>query len=191
LFRTATRAGGVEHTAALTKERRDALAAQIDAGGAAGGEASDDRLLKREVVLGCTQAMLMCLDREHRMALVLGDIFDLSHEEAAFVLDIQPSAYRKRLERARERVTAFLRQRCGVFDAAGACRCAKQVAYAQRIGALEPTRLRFATLPAEGGTKDFEELVDVASVAHMYRSQPRPHAPDKLLHELRRVIARP
>jgi RNA polymerase sigma factor (sigma-70 family) len=167
----------------------DALAAQIDAGAAEDGDASTDHVLKQEVVLGCTQAMLLCLDRDHRIALVLGDVLELSNEEAAEVLDVTPSAYRKRLERARERIVAFLRGRCGVFDASAKCRCSKQVAYATRIGELRSDDLRFARLPVEASSReDYEELVDVASVARMYRSQPRFGAPDVLLSELRRVI---
>ena len=36
-------------------------------------------LLLNEVRLGCTMAMLLCLDRKHRLAYVLGDIFELDH----------------------------------------------------------------------------------------------------------------
>jgi len=168
----------------------DALAAQIDAGAAEEGEPSADRVLWQEVELGCTQAMLLCLDRDHRIALVLGDVLELSNEEAAQVLDVSPAAYRKRLERARERIVAFLRGRCGVFDGAAKCRCSKQVAYAARIGELRPDDLRFARLPVEEGSRqDYQELLDVGSIVRMYRSQPRFLAPDVLLSELRRVIA--
>jgi RNA polymerase sigma factor (sigma-70 family) len=179
------RRGRAEQIAAF-----DALAAQIDAGAAEDAEASTDTVLKREVVLGCTQAMLLCLDRPHRIALVLGDVFELSHEEAAYVLDVTAATYRKRLERARELVVSFLRGRCGVFDASARCRCSRQVAYATRIGELRPDDLRFAQLPVEDGSRaDYQELVDVADVGRMYRSQPRFTAPDVMLSELRRVIA--
>jgi RNA polymerase sigma factor (sigma-70 family) len=180
----------VKRSRAEQRAAFDSLAAQIDAGAAQDGEASTERILQQEVVLACTQAMLLCLDRDHRIALVLGDLFELSNEEAAEVLDVSPAAYRKRLERARERVVAFLRGRCGVFDGAAKCRCSKQVAYAARIGELRPGDLRMARLPVEEGSRDdYQELVDVQSIARMYRSQPRFMAPDVLLGELRRVIA--
>ena len=60
--------------------------------------------------------MLLSLDRELRIAYVLGDIFNLSGEEAAEVLEIDPATYRKRLSRARVRLHDFLRGWCGVFD---------------------------------------------------------------------------
>jgi len=76
----------------------------------------EEQALAREVRLRCTQAMLLSLDRELRIAYVLGDIFNLSGEEAAEVLEIDPATYRKRLSRARVRLHDFLRGWCGVFD---------------------------------------------------------------------------
>jgi DNA-directed RNA polymerase specialized sigma24 family protein len=52
--------------------------------------------------LSCTQSMLQCLERGERIAFVLSDIFELSSPDAAWILDISPAAYRKRLERARQ-----------------------------------------------------------------------------------------
>jgi RNA polymerase sigma factor (sigma-70 family) len=167
------------------------LGEQIDRGVAASVQPSSDLMLQREVLLGCTQGMLLCLDRDHRLALVLGDVLELSSDEAAFVLELTPAAYRKRLERARERITAFLRARCGVYDAEGPCRCPRQVEYAIRIGLLERDALRFATLRASSpGEPGYEDLVGVASVARLYKSQPGFAAPERLLDELRRVISR-
>ena len=45
-------------------------------------------LLLEEVRIGCTLAMLQSLDREHRLAYILGEILDLGHREAAEALDI-------------------------------------------------------------------------------------------------------
>ena len=38
----------------------------------------DDELLAHEVMVGCTQGMLLCLDREHRVAYILGDVLELT-----------------------------------------------------------------------------------------------------------------
>ncbi len=101
----------------------------------------EEQALAREVRLRCTQAMLLSLDRELRIAYVLGDIFNLSGEEAAEVLEIDPAAYRKRLSRARVRLHDFLRGWCGVFDEANPCRCAGQVECAVERGLLAPDDL--------------------------------------------------
>ena len=41
-----------------------------------------------EVKVGCSLAMLQCLDRSHRIAFVLGDIMELSGPEASEILEI-------------------------------------------------------------------------------------------------------
>src|SRR5262249_23602560 len=97
--------------------------------------------LARELRMRCTQAMLLCLDRELRIAYLLGDILNLSGDEAAEVLEIEPAAYRKRLSRARSRLHEFLRSWCGVFDSANPCRCGGQVACAVERGIIAPDDL--------------------------------------------------
>jgi RNA polymerase sigma factor (sigma-70 family) len=62
----------------------------------------DEALLAEEVKIGCTTAMLLCLDRGHRLAYMLGEILELDHNTAAEILEVSPAAFRKRLhERAR------------------------------------------------------------------------------------------
>jgi RNA polymerase sigma factor (sigma-70 family) len=106
--------------------------------------AADARLLEEEVFLGCTQAMLRALDREQRIAFVLGGICELPAPEAASALGISEVAFRKRLSRARATLDAFLRKHCGVADAKNACRCAYQVNHRVTRGGLDPHCLRFA-----------------------------------------------
>lgn len=84
-------------------------------------------VLIEEVKVGCSLAMLQCLDRPHRVAFVLGDILELSGPEAAEILDIEPALFRKRLQLAREAVHNFLRAHCGLVSDAAACRCHRRV----------------------------------------------------------------
>jgi RNA polymerase sigma factor (sigma-70 family) len=95
-------------------------------------------LLAEEVRLSCTQSMLQCLDRDERIAFVLSDIFELSSTEAAWVLDVSPAAYRKRLERARHRIRAFMESTCGLVNAEAFCRCARRVQKAVAAGRVDP-----------------------------------------------------
>lgn len=74
---------------------------------------ADDAVLLEEIKIGCTLGMLLCLDRPHRLAYILGDILELGHVEAAAALSISAAAYRKRLSRARAELVAFLRAKCG------------------------------------------------------------------------------
>ena len=127
--------------------------------------------LSRELRLRCTEAMLLSLDRELRIAYVLGDILNLSGQEAALVLEIDEAAYRKRLSRARERLYEFLRGWCGVFDPANRCRCAGQVGCAIERGLLAPEDLylskerpRRASAELRCATDEVTSLMQVAEV---------------------------
>jgi RNA polymerase sigma factor (sigma-70 family) len=56
-------------------------------------------VLLDEVKIGCMHALLTCLDRPHRLAYVLGEILEFEGPEAARILGISPTAFRKRLSR--------------------------------------------------------------------------------------------
>jgi len=76
----------------------------------------DEKLMLEEVKIGCTLAMLQCLDRDQRLAYILGEIIELNHNEAAEVLETTPAAYRKRLSRARASIVSFMSSRCGLAN---------------------------------------------------------------------------
>jgi RNA polymerase sigma factor (sigma-70 family) len=105
---------------------------------------TEQSLLLEEIRLGCTLGMLLCLDRQHRMAYILGEILELEGPEAASILDISTAVFRKRLSRARSRLVAFMRRRCGLFDSKNQCRCRRRVQRAIELGRLDPNRLLFA-----------------------------------------------
>ena len=75
-------------------------------------------------------ALLQCLERSERIAYVLGGIFDLPSAEAAWILDVTPAAYRKRLERARQRIRSFMNSTCGLVNPGAFCRCARRTSAA-------------------------------------------------------------
>jgi RNA polymerase sigma factor (sigma-70 family) len=101
-------------------------------------------LLIDEVKVGCSLAMLQCLDRPHRLAYVLGDIMELSGPEAAEVLEINPALFRKRLQLAREQVRAFLRAHCGLVSDTAPCQCNRHVPATAVSGASGVQPLQFA-----------------------------------------------
>lgn len=144
----------------------------LDRGLAAGGQPVETdverRLLAREVKIGCSLGMLLCLDRGHRLAYVLGEILELDAPTGAEVLDITPAAFRKRLSRARGRLHGFLRRKCGLVDADNPCRCDRRVGYAIAEGRVDPDRLLFAGGKDDSrvlrGVEEVEELRDAAAV---------------------------
>jgi RNA polymerase sigma factor (sigma-70 family) len=140
----------------------------------------DAELLAHEVRLNCTQAVLQCLERSERIAFVLGDIFELTSTEAAWVLDVSAAAYRKRLERARERLRAFMGSTCGIVTPNGFCRCARRVEKAVSVGRVDAARPVLAGHAVNGrGVREaaaqLHRLHDAASVlrAHPDYAAPR------------------
>ena len=157
----------------------------------------------REIRLRCTSGMLLCLDRELRVAWVLGEIVGLSGEEAASVLEIEPPAFRKRLSRARGLLFAFLRRQCGLYDESLPCRCSRQIGAALQRGLFRRGELPLACHPVEREGVDrrlpprltpddiertAEEVAALQKAAEVLRGHPDYAAPEALTARLRRLI---
>ncbi|MFH8369256.1 RNA polymerase sigma factor [Streptomyces sp. NPDC018031] len=123
-------------------------------------------LLAQEVRLTCSQAMLQCLERTERVAFVLGEIFELPSGEAAWIAGTTPAGFRKRLERARRRIRAFMGSTCGLADPKAFCRCARRVEKAVAVGRVDPRRPALATHPVAPGGR---QLADTAGQLHRLR----------------------
>ena len=78
----------------------------LDGLAASPSTAPDAAVLERELQLACTHAMLTCLDRDHRVAYILGEIFDVDSDDGGYITEIPPATYRKRLSRARRQRAA-------------------------------------------------------------------------------------
>jgi RNA polymerase sigma factor (sigma-70 family) len=155
--------------------------------------AADARLLEEEVFLGCTQAMLRALDREQRIAFVLGGICEVPSADAAYALGISEVAFRKRLSRAREALDTFMGKNCGVANPGNACRCAYQVNYRVARRALDPGCLRFAapvdhtTLEALRASR--REVGQVRRSLELYHAQPTDRSPEDFAARVRAMLA--
>ena len=125
--------------------RFERLAEDLQDGLADDGPAPhEESVLVEEVKIGCTLAMLQCLDRPHRLAYILGEILDLPGPEAAAALGVDPTVLRKRLERARGEVLDFARSYCGLASDNAACGCNRRVPAAIRLGRVRPHAPAFA-----------------------------------------------
>jgi|SRR5882724_2881660 len=148
--------------------------------------------LARELRLRCTEAMILSLDRELRIAYLLGDVMNLSGQNAAEILEIDAATYRKRLSRARDRLHGFLRQWCGVFDPANPCRCAKQVDCAVERGLLAPDDLYLTKHPARPTPaaldRAADEVTEFVHLAEVMRGPSTYLAPDGLANGLRELL---
>ena len=178
----------------LTFER---FAEQLDQGLAEEPYSLADRvetkLLVEEMKIGCTQGMLLCLDRDHRLAYILGHVFGLTSHEAAEIVGTSPATFRKRLSRARGRLHAFMERKCGLVDPANPCRCALRIEHAVETGRIEPASLLFAGRPRPPGDEErtrvaAREMEQLHSAAELLRGHPRYAAPDATADVVRRVL---
>ena len=106
---------------------------------------ADVQLLVDEARIGCTMGMLLCLDREQRLAYVLGEIFGVTDAVGAELLDVSRDAFRQRLSRARRDLHQFMDRKCGLVNSANPCRCARKTQAFINAGFVDPARLLFAT----------------------------------------------
>jgi RNA polymerase sigma factor (sigma-70 family) len=145
----------------------------------------DDELLAHEVMVGCTQGMLLCLDREHRMAYILGDVLELTSDEAAELCGTTPAAFRKRLQRARERIQHFMQGHCGLLDPANRCRCRRRVGAAIQRERVDPEDLLFAQR-VDALKLDMQRFTDAGAI---FRSHPKLRTPPELLDAVLRAVS--
>lgn len=117
----------------------------------------EQQVLLEEIKVGCTLAMLSCLDRAHRLAYALGEVFEMTDVEAAAALQVAPVTFRKRLSRARRAVNEFMQAHCGIVNPDNRCRCAKRAARAIALGRADATRLLFVS--REGTSMTYADVV--------------------------------
>ncbi len=154
-----------------------------------------EQVLLDDVRLGCTLAMLQCLDRDHRIAYILGELFEVPGEDAAWICDISPTAYRKRLSRARERVRQFLTEYCGLVGDQAPCSCAARAPHAVALGRIDPSAPALAVHPVtekgELRRRAYElrgEADRLRDAAAVMRAHPDYAAPESLNTALRALL---
>ncbi len=105
----------------------------------------DVRLLIDEARIGCTSAMLLCLDREQRLVYILGEIMGATDAVAADMLGISRDAFRQKLARARGDLHSFMNGGCSLVNKANPCRCDRKTRGFMRAGYVNPENLLFAS----------------------------------------------
>jgi RNA polymerase sigma factor (sigma-70 family) len=136
-------------------------------------ERTEDLVALGELKMGCSRALLSCLDADERIAFILGEIMELEGPEAADILDVPAATFRKRLSRARERLREALAGSCGVFNPEAPCRCHRRLTRATALGRVTPgatsTDVPLDVVGLRSHLKDIEEAVRVAAY---YRADP-------------------
>jgi RNA polymerase sigma factor (sigma-70 family) len=153
-------------------------------------ERAEDAVLLRELKVQCSRAMLQCLGPDERIAFTLGDVLNLSSEEAAEVLGIERAAFRKRVSRARAALQQFLSSECGVYNPAAPCRCHRRLSRALELGRVTPGALEVS----EGGLPEVRQhlaaIGEARRVTAFFRSDPSARSRRDLVDALRRQLGR-
>jgi RNA polymerase sigma factor (sigma-70 family) len=140
---------------------------------------AEQSLLIDEVKVGCSLAMLQCLDRPHRLAYVLGEIMELSGPEAADALEIAPALFRKRLQIARQAILEFTRAHCGLVSGAAACRCHRRVPLTQLSDGPQPLHFARHAISFQEARALVRRVDDARTALEVHRtSQPRESSVD-------------
>ncbi len=140
----------------------------------------------------CTEAMVLSLDRELRVAHVLGDLFGLPGSLCAEILEIDAATFRKRLSRARQQLQRFVGGWCGLVDDANPCRCAGQVEGAIGRGLLAADDLYFTGSPRRAlpvwVERAAEEVGELVQLAEVLRGSAGFAAPGSLVSSVRALL---
>jgi len=122
-------------------------------------------------MISCTQGMLLFLDRYHRTAYILGEIFEVTREQGGYILDISSAAFRKRLSRARDRLNDFMQHHCGLVNPDNPCLCTRQITDKTEAGQVEKSRLVFTGYPCRA-RKDPVVMKRVSTTVHRAKNMP-------------------
>ena len=91
-----------------------------------------------EIKVGCTKAMLQCLDSDDRFVYIIGKLFGFSGRDGAEICGTTEAAYRQRLSRASRRLSDFVRKNCGLANGNAACQCQRRIGIALERGRIRP-----------------------------------------------------
>jgi RNA polymerase sigma factor (sigma-70 family) len=150
-------------------------------------------LFVEEIRISCLQGLLLCLDRDHRLTYLLADIFDVDGEQGAAILEITPTAFRKRLSRARERIQDFLTKHCALINPDNPCKCEHQVASQLDTGRFDDQHMIFAKHPCrlkdeENTLNHIREMDELNQIAALFKRYPDFRAPAVFIENLRGLV---
>jgi RNA polymerase sigma factor (sigma-70 family) len=150
-------------------------------------------LLAEEARLGCMQSLLACLDKKTRMTYILGEIFGITSNEGAYIFDITPEMFRKRLSRGRKRIGQFLMRHCGMVNEKNTCRCHRQAG--KILASIPATASTQPVVKRDGVVKgraeamaQLKELSEIDRIAAMFRRYPEYQTPESFKYIVKDLI---
>ena len=98
----------------------------------------------KEMKMRCMSGMLLCMTREQRLLIILGQYFGIDHNVGAEVFGISKANYRVRLHRARTELYNYMNGKCGLVNKANPCRCPKKAKALAGTPAMDESTFQFA-----------------------------------------------
>jgi RNA polymerase sigma factor (sigma-70 family) len=155
--------------------------------------AAETKILAEQVMSNCVSAILLALSRDERLAYSLSEVFGFSGPECAEILDVDAGTFRKRLQRGREALEAYMKRSCGLVNAENACRCARQIPVHLAYGFIRADELlaRRRTHASQSAVdvERLQQMVEIERVACLFRDD-IDGPPQALVLRMRHFIAR-
>jgi hypothetical protein len=131
---------------------------------------------------------LLCLDGRQRLVFVLGEIFGVSDEVGAEIVEVMPANFRQILSRARRDLYEYLRGNCGLVDPNNTCKCARKTRAFIQGGFVDPNNLRFTADYCRRVRDVAEQRADEwTEAASFYRDHPF-YEPSEQVALIRRML---
>jgi RNA polymerase sigma factor (sigma-70 family) len=135
-------------------------------------------ILIEETKICCTMGTLLCFDGRQRLVFILGEIFGVSDQVGAEIVDVTPVNFRQILSRARHDLYEYLRGNCGLVNPGASCKCVKKTRAFIQGGFVDPQKLQFTSehrrkVREVAGDRS-SELIDAYDkvAAQVYRDHP-------------------
>lgn len=150
-------------------------------------------LIVEEFRIACLQVVLLGLNRPHRLAYILGAVFDVTGREGGEILGIRSDTFRKRLHRARTRINDFMLNHCALIRPGNPCLCERQADYFLSTGQTRNDTFVFADHPChvrhDPVTLDrLREMDDLARINTLFKTHPGFQAPGTFVAHLRHLV---
>jgi RNA polymerase sigma factor (sigma-70 family) len=150
-------------------------------------------ILTEETGNNCMIGTLLCLDGRQRLVFILGEIFQVSDEVGAEIVEVTPANFRQILSRARRDLGEYLRDNCGLVNPANDCKCVRKTRAFIQAGFVDPSKLEFTQdhvrklkdFANQRASEQLEVYMEVA--ASVYRNHPF-YEPAEQAAILRRVL---
>lgn len=132
----------------------------------------DEELIYTEQVkVGCTTAMLQCLNPEKRFVFIIGEIFGFNSKDAASVCNMSSDQYRQILSRSRKKIRNFMNKNCGLINNKATCKCRKRLKIAYDNKRINFDKLLYKT--DDKKIKDYIiEMNEIDDTAKVFRDNP-------------------